>query len=297
MLHIPRENAIEVFSKDVPPAARCHSGDSVVFHTRDAYDDQCMRNPKPLTTPKAMNNPSTGPLYIEEAMPGDTLKIEIKRITLEDEANMLSLTHCGAFVGMVNEERIQYFDLSDGKVHYKNNTFDMDPMLGVIGVAPAEGEIDSAYPGTHGGNMDCTRIAEGATLYLPVNVEGALLVIGDVHALMGDGEVLICGLEARGEVEVKVTVLKDADLPLPFLERHGVYSAICSADTLDEAASMASKAMLSFVMKATGFDVIDAGYLLSLKGNLAICQIVDPLKTVRMDLDKSALDAYGYKLP
>ena len=73
-------------------------------------------------------------------------------------------------------------------------------MLGVIGVAPAEGEIPNSTPGGHGGNMDCTLITRGASLYLTVGVEGALFGCGDMHAVMGDGEVVICGAETPGEV-------------------------------------------------------------------------------------------------
>ena len=85
--------------------------------------------------------------------------------------------------------------------------------------------------------MDCKLIGTGTTLYLPVNCEGALLAMGDLHAVMGDGEVAVCGAEIAGKVTVRVTVVKNALLPTPFLLTEEKAVAIYSAPTLDEAAA------------------------------------------------------------
>ena len=77
--------------------------------------------------------------------------------------------------------------------------------------------IPCGEPGSHGGNMDCKVITEDASVYLPVNVPGALLAMGDLHAVMGDGEVSVCGVKVPGEVTVTVEVIKGHDLPLPMV--------------------------------------------------------------------------------
>ena len=150
--------------------------------------------------------------------------------------------------------------------------------------------------------MDCTRIRKGSTLYFPVNVEGALLSLGDLHARMGDGAVMICGLETAGEVEVRVSVCKkggkaagdvvfDAFFDaLPVCIDGNIISSIQAAETLDEAAVFAAGKMEALLAKAAGMDDVKAGMLMSLLGNLAVCQIVNPLKTVRCEFPLKVLE-------
>ena len=148
--------------------------------------------------------------------------------------------------------------------------------------------------------MDCKRIGEGATLYLPVNVPGALLAMGDLHALMGDGEVCVCGGEIAGAVTVKVSVIKGrscqpgSGLPLPFLTTAEHAMAIYSAPSIDAAAEGATLRMRSFLIDQVKMQPHEAGMLLSLAGDLRICQAVDPNKTCRMEVKLSLLKKLGY---
>ena len=124
--------------------------------------------------------------------------------------------------------------------------------------------------------------------------------MGDLHALMGDGEVFICGLEIAGWVTVRVSVVKGeaaAMLPTPFLACRGRVMTIQSAETLDKAGDMAAKAMKEFVKKAIGKDNFEAGMLMSLLSDMAVCQVVDPLRTVRVEFPADVLETYGYRLP
>ena len=145
--------------------------------------------------------------------------------------------------------------------------------------------------------MDCNRIGAGATLYLPVNVPGALLAMGDLHAVMGDGEVCVCGAEIAGEVTVRVTVVKGQPMPLPFLVTAEHAMALYSAEGLDAAAEGATLRMRSFLIDAVGMQAHEAGMLLSLAGDLRICQAVDPNKTCRMELPLSIVKQLGYVFP
>ena len=170
------------------------------------------------------------------------------------------------------------------------------PMIGVLGVAPAEGEILTGTPGEHGGNMDCKRLVKGSTIYLPVNVSGALLSIGDLHAVQADGEIVICAVEIPGEVTVKITVVKNKSLPLPILMEGDHIMTIASAELLDDAATDATKNMHSFLMRELYMDLHESAMLLSLVGELKICQVVDPLKTARMEIPKWVLEDYDYTM-
>lgn len=299
MIRILKDTVIDAMSPDNAPVARCASGETVVFETRDCYDDGVTSSERPLGDREdLLANPATGPLYVEGAEKGDVLKVEILDIKLRSWGVMRSSIEDGAFADKYDVRSAEIFDLSDGLIHFDDKlSIDIEAMIGVIGTAPESGSVPTVTPGSHGGNMDCRKICEGAVLYLPVNVDGGLLTMGDLHARMGDGEVFICGVETAGEVTVRVTVLKGCTLPTPFLSSDGSVMTIQSADDLDAAGNLAIKKMFGFVKEATGNDDLKTGMLMSLLCNMAICQIVDPQLTVRAEFPLSALEKYGYRLP
>ena len=296
MLTIHTDTKIHKMSGENKPAAFAKSGETVRFETLDCFGGQ-LKSEEELLGGLDWNNvnPATGPLYIEEAEPGDVLKVEILSIELDDHGVMVDAPGEGITGAAVSEESTKILPVKDGMIKFNEKlSFPICPMIGVIGTA-VEGEgIDTGTPDSHGGNMDCTRIGEGTTLYLPVNVKGALLAMGDLHARMGDGEVEVCGVEIAGIVTVKVTVLKNCKLPTPFLTNNELAMTIYSAKTVDEACVGATMAMHSF-LKEIGMNEHEAGMLLSVTGNLCICQVVDPEKTVRMEIPLSVTKAYGYE--
>lgn len=296
MLTIHTNTRIHMMSRDNTPAARAKSGDTARFETLDCFGCQIRNESQLLGKLDWSNiNPATGPLFIEGAQPGDVLKVEILGIELDDHGVMCDGPGNGVTGRAITEETTRIFPVSDGMVHFNDKLrFPVEPMIGVIGTAPAGEAVDTGTPGPHGGNMDCTRIGTGAVLYLPVNTDGALLAMGDLHARMGDGEVEVCGVEIAGAVTVRVTVLKNCALPTPFLVNPEIAAAIYSAETLDDAAVGATMAMHSFLMQELGMNGHEAGMLLSVAGDLRICQIVDPEKTCRMELPVSIMEAYRY---
>lgn len=298
MLMISKDYVTASCSPHNKPAARCADGDTVCFETRDCYDDRLHADGSVHEPEKALENPATGPLYVEGAAEGDVLKVEILKIETNETGLMRASVSGGAFWDLVSERRVRQFELTGGRLRFNEKlSFPLNTMIGVIGTAPEYDTVMTHTPGDHGGNMDCNRIVEGSTLYLPVNVDGALLSMGDLHGLMGDGEVMICGVETGGKVTVRVSVVKDFPMPTPALSCKGRFMTIQSDRTLDEAARKSSRDMLHFLMRVTGMDVYDTAMLLSIKGDLAVCQIVDPARTVRMEIDESILEAYGVKLP
>jgi amidase len=293
MLQIPTSQFIYAFSKDNAPVATAKSGDTIVFHTLDCYGNAAPGCTLPL--PKDGGNPATGPLFIENAIPGDTLQVEILDIEVAEEGLMRSGPNKGVLGHRFTEEFVKRIPIENGVAIFDGNLhLPIDPMIGVIGTAPANEPIPAVTPDTHGGNMDCKEIKKGTTLFLPVFVEGALLAMGDLHALMGDGEVVICGLEVPGRVTVRVTVVKDRSLTQPMLQTKTHWMNIVSAPTLDEAAQLATDHMHNFLMTHTQLTAENAGMLLSLVGNLKICQIVDPNMTVRMEFPLSVMKTYGF---
>lgn len=299
MLYITKETVNDIMKWDNKPAGYCKSGETVVFETRDCYDNTITSSERPLGDREGLSNPVTGALYVEGAEVGDILKIEIEDIKLRSWGVMRSSPTAGVFHEKYEKREAIIFEVKDNKIYFDDKLIlDADPMIGVIGTAPVEKEgIPTITPGKHGGNMDCKKIVKGSTIYLPVNVKGGLLSMGDIHALMGDGEVFICGLEIAGEITVKVSVLKNIKLPTPFLYSRGKVMSIQSAEDLDKAGDMAAKEMFEFVKEATKQNDVRTGMLMSLLSDMAVCQVVDPLLTVRVEFPLEVLEKYRYKLP
>ena len=299
MLYITKETINDIMKWDNKPAGYCKSGDTIVFETRDCYDNTITSSERPLGDREGLSNPVTGALYVEGAEVGDILKVEIEDIKLRSWGVMRSSPTAGIFHEKYEKREAIIFQVKDNKIYFDDKLIlDAEPMIGVIGTAPIEKEgVPTTTPGKHGGNMDCKKIVKGSTIYLPVNVKGGLLSMGDIHALMGDGEVFICGLEIAGEITVKVSVLKNIKLPTPFLYSRGKVMSIQSAEDLDKAGDMAAKEMFEFVKEATKQDDVRTGMLMSLLSDMAVCQVVDPLLTVRVEFPLDVLEKYEYKLP
>lgn len=286
MTTITKEHVHFAFSPAVQPALRVPSGDTVCFETYDCFFNQLLSEGANLSTiDSSKGNAVTGPLYVEDAAPGDTLKIEILDIA------MGPVGVCGSFPqtdwdnGLLTEKYFRRFSVKDGEAEFNSSIkIPVDPMIGVIGTAPKEGEVSTMTPLDHGGNMDCTQIKKGTTLYLPVNVPGALLSMGDLHAVMGDGEVCGCGLEIEGVVTVRVTVLKDCPLKWPAAVTDGRFIVIAAAETVEDAWKLATLRMETFISAQAGLSYEDTSLLLSLCGDLTVCQTVNPMKTVRMEI-------------
>ncbi|MDP7207462.1 MAG: acetamidase/formamidase family protein, partial [Candidatus Bathyarchaeota archaeon] len=154
-------------------------------------------------------NPTTGPLYIEGAEPGDTLVVDIINIELPSQGIVGIIPGFGALEGWLNlmEPKRKICKIENNTITYVRDDgrkleLKADPLIGTIGVAPEVEAISSLTPGRHGGNMDCPDIRPGNKLLLPVTRPGALFKLGDVHAIQGDGEV--CGVAA--EVDAMVTL-------------------------------------------------------------------------------------------
>ncbi|HWQ43998.1 MAG TPA: acetamidase/formamidase family protein [Desulfosporosinus sp.] len=295
MYQVPKK-LIYSMSATHKPVLSVPNGSTLVFETCDCFEDQITSEQTPFQALDwARINPATGPVFIEGADPGDMLEVKIEKIKLRDHGVMVTGPDMGVLGDELTENSIRIIPIRQGKVFFTENVeLPLNSMIGVIGTAPLNEDISCGTPGNHGGNMDCKIIGEGATLYLPVNVPGGLLALGDLHAAMGDGEVSVCGVEVSGEVTLSVMVIKGKQWLLPFVKTSKAIYMIASEKSLDEAAIRATKNMVHFLVSECALSQYDAITLLSIAGNLQICQIVDPLKTVRMELPLSVLDQLEY---
>jgi amidase len=290
---------IYAMAPDNPPALRVADGAVVEIRTCDCFEDQITSETQDFgSLDWERINPATGPIYVEGAEPGDLLVVHIQDIRVDDHGVMTTGPGLGVFGDELDRNVIRMVPIVDGKaVLSEKIQLPVRPMIGVIGTAPAEGRIPCGTPGDHGGNMDCTRITTGARLILPVSVPGALFALGDLHASMGDGEVAVCGIEIAGTVTVQLHVLKGREWPAPMLVNDEAVMTIASAQLLDDAAVLAAKRMVHWLEQEFAMDRAEAAFLLSAAGQLRICQVVDPLKTARMEVPRSVLEPLGFRFP
>ena len=292
---LDKKSYIYEMSAKHAPTLRVSAGETVEIETYDCFLNQIQ---SAETAYNAIDwsqiNPATGPVYVNEAKPGDILAVKIERIELADQGVMATGPQLGVMGHRIKDFTIKMIPIENNEAVFNEQIrLPLNPMIGVIGVAPEEGEISCGTPGDHGGNMDTTLIGEGATIYFPVSHEGALFSLGDVHAAMGDGEVCVSGIEIPAKVTVKFEVIKGQSIKVPVVETQDSMAFIVSKETLDEAADMAVEEMVDYLIERTDLGMEEATMLLSAAGHVQISQIVDPLKTARCLMAKSLLNKLG----
>jgi len=285
------------FNKNHLPVMTVPSGSTIEIETYDCFENQILAEDTEITgIDWTRINPATGPIYIEGAMPGDVLKVKIEKLEIGDQGVMVVGPNLGVMGHRIEKMEKKLIPIRNGKAVFNNLEIPLNPMIGVIGVAPAGEGIPCGTPDTHGGNMDNKMVTEGATLYFPVTVEGALFATGDFHAAMGDGEVSVSGIEVPGKVTVTFEVIKGETIQHPMLENEEVFSIIVSAKTLDEAAKIATEQMVDLIVSKTGMSLSEVTMLMSAVGQVEVCQMVDPLMTVRFVVPKWVLKNLGVTL-
>jgi len=287
------------FAPDLEPQMTVAQNEQFMLHTKDCFANQLSCDEDTLDDLDWNTiNPATGPVAIEGVGSGDLVRFNIEAFELAGKSVITTIPGSGAISG-VTEASTRVMDNDNGVLSVSTLLGDLElplrPMIGVIGMVPAEGSIPNGTPGLHGGNMDCNLIGLGAKLYLRAAVEGGLFGCGDVHSLMGDGEVLVAGAETPARITFTAAVVDEPELPTPFLENEEHYVAIATGKTSDAAYQLAVDNMFDFLTKIVGLSQGDAGRLMSLVGDLKFCQVVDPEITIRFEFPKWVLAELGFK--
>lgn len=256
------------FSKDNKPIGYANPGDTVKFITKDCFEGQIKTDSDvPVHCDMDHTNPSTGPLYINGAEPGDVLAVDILNIDIAKSGVTVICENCGPLY-KTSKARTRIINIEDGYALYKDVKIKVDTMIGVIGTAPSGDDVPTGYCFNGGGNMDSNIITKGVTVWLPVRVEGGLLSMGDIHACMGDGEVVGTGLEIDGEVTVRIRLLKNFNLNWVVTETKDAYYVNTNAPTCDEAISLGYLEMQRLLANAYDWDYSDASMYMTLCGSL-----------------------------
>jgi len=297
-IQVKTDSYIYAMDKNNKPSVTVKSGEQVEIETFDCFQNQIQSEE---TTFNAIDwnkiNPATGPIYIEDAQPGDILKVKIDSIELGNQGVMVVGPQLGVMGHRMDEFTVKIIPINEDKAVFNEKlSLPLNPMIGVIGVAPEGRGVNCGTPGAHGGNMDTKLITTGATLYFPVFQEGALFALGDLHAAMGDGEISVSGIEIPAKVKVTLEVIKGFHLNYPLLENNEGIATLVSKELLDDAANVAVEEMIDLLQPKTDVSLPEFTMLMSAVGQSQISQIVDPLKTARFFVPRYILDTYNIVL-
>lgn len=304
----PKTVAWGYYDAAAPPVMRVKSGDTVEVQTlitssptrlegagvKPEDVEQSLRDIyKEVTNKGPGGHILTGPIFIEGAEAGDVLEVRIKQIKL---AIPYAYNAFGPRSGTIPEDfpyakmRIIPLDAKRMVAHFADGIdIPLRPFFGSIGVAPppAAGRINSAPPGIHAGNLDNKELVAGTTLFIPVHAPGALLFIGDGHAGQGNGEVDITAMETSLIGTFQLIVRKDMHLNWPRAETPTHYIAMGINEDLREAAKLAVREAIDFLVTEKHLTRDDAYQLASVAADFDITQLVDGTKGVHAMIPKA----------
>ena len=281
---VPAEPLLYEFRNDLPPRATVGCGETFVVESEDALSGQ-IRQPgdcrDKTTVPKS--NPVVGPIVVEGAEPGDTLRVEIISIEPRDG-------QCATYVG--HPQRLTQWlgehppggahvcPIRDGQILWSNEGMDRQgaslaipyqPMLGCLGVAPAWGVPTTLPAGDYGGNLDLREVEPGATVHLPVEVPGAMLYLGDAHAAMGHGELSATGLEMAARTTVRVEIERQTRLDHVRIETADAqWAAVAVGLPMEQSVAHAYARLILWMESELGWNRWDAYDLLTHVGEISI---------------------------
>ena len=286
------------FSRDLEPVASVEPGDSIVFAAPDSgWKVEPDRTFEPRDPKLDAGHALVGPVEVRGAQAGGTLAVGVDEVRV----GAFGLTLAGGWSTPLNER----LGVADGEQHRLRWELDPDagvgrdrygrevslrPFLGVIGMPPPEAGVHpTAPPRRWGGNIDCAELVAGATLYLPIPVDGALLSAGDGHARQGDGEVSQLAIECPVERARLTLDLADLELENPVARIGGAWLAFGFDEDLDEAAAQAVDGMLALMRREHDLERRDALALASVVVDLRVTQVVNGVKGVHAVLRDDVL--------
>lgn len=282
------------WDNSIAPRLEIEPGDSVIFQTYDCSDNETRRDGTNLPRQIERMRPGhalTGPVYVKGAKPGDTLVVEVLEVGTGDWGWTAFRPGAGLLRDDFAAPFFHAWDLSDGRewtefLPGSGIRVPLEPFCGVMGVAlPEAGQFSTIPPRRFGGNLDIKQLTKGATLLLPVGVEGALFSTGDCHAAQGDGEVCVTAIETMGQPHFRFDLVRGRELKAPRLltkgpaspitGRDGYYVTTAQNSDLLEASRDAVRFMLDYLEEEHGLTREQAYILASVVVDLKISEVVN----------------------
>lgn len=300
------------FSHLLEPVLTVQSGDTVDVETYTGFHI-CDQAPPEFLTPalqdiyenlspkrKIATGPHllTGPIYVQDAQPGDVLEIVLNQITPSLPIGFNAIRKgWGALPQQFNQSALRFLtlDLQNNVTEFPPGSgikIPLKPFFGILGVATTEVSRNSIPPGNYGGNIDNRELQAGSKIFLPVFVPGALFSIGDGHSAQGDGEVNVTAIETSMNGTIELKLHKNLQISTPIAETPTDIISMGFAQTLDEALEKALKNMIDFLVSCTKLSSEEAYILCSLAVSFRITQVVNlPQKGVHGMLPKTVLNS------
>jgi acetamidase/formamidase len=285
------------------PVITIQPGDRVVVDTCDAFEGK-IRSEKDLPSrvlEVPFLNPQNGPIMVEGAQKGDALAVYIEEMLPRGEdphGICCMIPHFGGLTGTDHTatlhdplpEIVRRIKIDREKVYWSERvTLPYMPHIGTLSVSPEIDSISSLAPDKHGGNMDIPDIRPGSITYLPVRSPGARLFIGDAHACQGDGEVCGTAVEFSSVTTIRVDLVQGWSIEWPRMENEACIMGIGSARPLEDAARIAYRELIRWMVEDFGYDRWDAYMMLSVCGKSRLGNFVDPKYSVGAMVDKRYL--------
>lgn len=281
-----------IFDSNLKPVLTINPGDTVVIETMAASDNQVVpgatieqimkiQNAVPDRGPHTL----TGPIYINNAEPGDVLRIHFNKIISRSYGSNNSAPHKGLFPEKFPQTFVRYYylDVKNKRMQFLPDiVVPLAPFPGIVAVARAEtGKFDSIPPGPFGGNMDLREMTEGTTLYLPVFKKGGLLWTGDSHAGQGNGEIDLTAIEtAFQEFNITVDLIKQKSLSWPRVETPTAWIAVGYDKNLNKALDILKNETIKLIVEQRKVSASEAEKIMYQTWNCPIAEVVNGVQGV-----------------
>jgi amidase len=290
-----------VYGPYVDPVLQIKPGDIVMAETHDAFEGKIKTE---LDLPsKVLNmpfvNPQNGPIAVAGAVKGDVLAVHILSIeprgpqpagttALIPEFGGLVATPNTALLNQPLAERVKKMEVTTAGVRFSDRLMlPYEPFIGTLGVSPEIEAVSSLQPDYWGGNMDLPDVAPGAIVYFPVHHKDAYLYLGDCHGRQGDGELCGVAVEIPAYATIQVDLIKGWAIPGVRLETANFIMSVGSARPMEDAARMAYRDLIRWLVADYGFEESEAYFLCTQAGKVRVGNMVDPKYTLGASMKKS----------
>ena len=263
-------------SRHNPAALTIQPGETVRIETEDTFNGLVRkRGDHRDLEKKPHGNPQSGPIFIAGAAKGDTLAVQIDKIEprLGQAANDMTWARLGIgeFLGLDIPVNTRIAPIRDGKVWWSPALgLPYRPMIGTIGCAPEVGAATTGPAGDYGGNMDLREITEGNTLSLPIYVDGALLHLGDAHAIQGAGELCGTAMEMPADITVRIDLLKGKTIQRPRIRSHDEIMTVATGRPMERSVNQAYADLILWMEEEFGVPRWDGLSLCTMVGEISV---------------------------
>jgi amidase len=293
MKRLSRDHHVYFLDPAAPPAITIDSGDEIVVETWDAFEG--IRDAAAFEA-RADKGPATGPIRVNGAEPGDALKIEFLSIVPKAHEGAAHMVMSGR--GFLDEDFTDPHCLTIAletteAVLPCGIRLPLRPSMGFVATTPEFRQTTASDSGPYGGDIDMQELVAGSTLYLPVLVPGAMLALGDCHAVVGDGAVAGTGAECASDTHLRVTVEKATSLAGPRALTPDHFVVLSYGEELGPAMRQAVRQMVDFLVQEKGMAPYDAYTLLSLAGDVRVSRTFRDVSSVKMLLPRAVLEQLG----